>query len=40
MVAVRAPYVEYKSMNELVALCAHVVETYADEAYYRSVSTM
>jgi len=31
MVAVRAPYVQYKSMNELVALCAHVVETYANE---------
>ncbi len=30
MLAVRAPYVCYESVDELVALCAHVVEAYAE----------
>jgi len=29
MLDVRAPYVHYESVEELVALCAHVVEVYA-----------
>jgi hypothetical protein len=31
MLDVRAPGVHYESMQEAVALCAHVVQTYADE---------
>jgi hypothetical protein len=28
MLAMRVPYVYYKSVDELVGLCAHVVDTY------------
>jgi hypothetical protein len=31
MLAVRAPYVCYESVDELVSLCAHVVEAYAEQ---------
>ena len=31
MLDVRAPHVHYESVDELVALCAHVVDAYAEE---------
>jgi len=31
MLAVRAPYVRYESVDELVSLCAHVVDAYAEQ---------
>lgn len=31
MLAVRAPYVHYASLDELVALCVHVVDAYAGQ---------